>query len=75
MKSILLPLLVYLIACVIAILIPASEGYNSVGWKLIVGQIYVIPVLIVVAVFTFYVNKTCHARKNKLNGWLMLSFF
>ena len=57
MKNIIPPLLVYLIACVITILIPASEGYNTVGWKLFVGQIYAIPVLIVVALVTFYVNK------------------
>ena len=63
MKNIIPPFLAYLIVCVIAILIPASEGYNSVVWKLLVGQIYAIPVLIVVALFTFYVNKKLSRKK------------
>ncbi|QOY38724.2 DUF4017 family protein [Anaerobacillus isosaccharinicus] len=39
--------MVYLIVNLIAVSIPASEGYDSFGWKLLVGQIYAIPVLIV----------------------------
>lgn len=57
MKNIIPPLVAYLIVCVIAILIPASDGYDTVGWKLFVGQIYAIPVLIVVALITFYMRK------------------
>ncbi|MGN7403216.1 DUF4017 family protein [Cytobacillus praedii] len=63
MRNIIPPLLAYLIVCVIAVLIPASEGYNTVGWKLFVGQIYAIPVLIVVALVTFYVNKKLPHKK------------
>jgi len=55
-------LLAYLIVCIIAILAPASDGYDTVSWKLLVGQIYAIPVLIVVAFVTFYMNKK---RANK----------
>ncbi|MDR7236554.1 DUF4017 family protein [Neobacillus drentensis] len=57
MKNIIPSLIAYLIVCIIAVLIPASEGYNTIGWKLFVGQIYAIPALIVVALITFYVNK------------------
>lgn len=57
MKNILPPLLAYLIVCLVAVLTPASEGYNTLGWKLFVGQIFAIPVLIVVALFTFFINK------------------
>ncbi|MBV7509785.1 DUF4017 family protein [Bacillus sp. sid0103] len=57
MKKIIPPLLSYIIVSIIAVFIPASEGYNTVGWKLFVGQIYAIPVLIVVALITFYLNK------------------
>ncbi|MBV7507366.1 DUF4017 family protein [Bacillus sp. sid0103] len=57
MKKIIPPILSYIIVCIIAVFFPASEGYNNVGWKLFVGQIYAIPVLIVVALVTFYLNK------------------
>lgn len=57
MKKINPPLLAYLIVCLIAILIPASEGYNTVGWKLFVGQIYAIPTLLLVTFISYYVNK------------------
>ena len=38
MKNIIPALLAYIIVCIIAIIIPASDGYNNVGWKLFVGQ-------------------------------------
>lgn len=57
MKNIIPALLVYFIACVIAIIIPASEGYNAVGWKLFVGQVYAIPIFLITAIITLYMNK------------------
>lgn len=51
------PLLAYLIVCAIVVFIPASEGYNSLGWKLFVGQLYAVPVLLVVTFLCFYINK------------------
>ena len=57
MKYIISPLLAYLIVCIIGVLIPASEGYNTVVWKLFVGQIYAIPVLIISALVSLYVYK------------------
>ncbi|MED4080278.1 DUF4017 family protein [Halalkalibacterium halodurans] len=57
MKKVVPPLLAYLIVCIVAIILPASEGYNTVAWKLFVGQIYAVPILIVVALISLYVNR------------------
>lgn len=57
MKRFLLPIIAYLIVCMIAVLIPASEGYDMIGWKLFVGQIYAIPVFIIVATVMFFVKR------------------
>ncbi|KFN03280.1 DUF4017 domain-containing protein [Bacillus clarus] len=62
MKNIIPPLLVYIIVCIIAVVIPASDGYNTIGWKLFVGQVYAIPILIVAAFLTFYINKKSHYK-------------
>jgi predicted transporter len=47
----------YVAVCVIAILLPASEGYNVIQWKLLVGQLYAIPVFIVALIVTVVVKK------------------
>ncbi|MGE7871051.1 DUF4017 family protein [Bacillus paramycoides] len=57
MKNILPALLLYIIVCIIAVIIPASDGYNSVGWKLFIVQAYAIPIFIIAAIVTFYINK------------------
>ncbi|EJS68826.1 MULTISPECIES: DUF4017 family protein [Bacillus cereus group] len=57
MKNIIPALFVYFIVCIISVLIPASDGYNTVGWKLFVGQIYAIPIFLITAIITFYMNK------------------
>lgn len=44
MKNITPALVLYIIVCVIAMIAPASQGYNHVGWKLFVGQAYAIPI-------------------------------
>jgi len=56
MKTI-IPLLAYLIVCIIAVLLPASDGYNEIGWKLLIGQVYAIPVLIIAILITLFLNK------------------
>jgi len=56
MKKI-IPLLVYLLVCLIAVILPASEGYNTIGWKLLVGQIYAIPALIIAILFSKFLGK------------------
>ncbi len=57
MKNILPALVLYIIVCVIAMIAPASQGYNHVGWKLFVGQAYAIPIFLITAIITFYINK------------------
>ena len=57
MRKMIVPLLAYLIVCIIAVLIPASEGYNTFLWKLFVGQIYAIPALIIVFFISKYVTR------------------
>lgn len=57
MKKIIVPLLVYLIVCIIAVMLPASDGYNTIGWKLLIGQIYAIPVLIIAFLISFILHR------------------
>lgn len=56
-KYMMYPLLAYVIVCVIVILISASEGYNVASWKLFVGQIYAIPILIITALISCFLYK------------------
>ncbi|WP_028401942.1 DUF4017 family protein [Ectobacillus panaciterrae] len=57
MRNVVIPLVAYLIVCIGTVLSTASQGYNTIGWKLFVGQIYAIPTLIIVALVTFYSSK------------------
>lgn len=57
MKKIIFPLSIYFLVCLIAVLIPASDGYNTIGWKLFVGQVYAIPILIITSLTVFFLNK------------------
>ncbi|WP_078379954.1 DUF4017 family protein [Sutcliffiella halmapala] len=57
MKNLVLPLLAYVLVCVLVVIAPASTGYDTLGWKLFAGQMYAIPAFVVVALFSFYVNK------------------
>ncbi|TCS96772.1 DUF4017 family protein [Hazenella coriacea] len=63
MKIMLPSLLAYLIVCVIAVLVPSSEGYNTIVWKLLVGQIYAIPTLLIVTLISYYINKKISRNK------------
>lgn len=57
-KHIVFPLLAYIIVCIIAVLIPSSdEAYNVLSWKLFVGQIYAIPVLLIAALISYFLYK------------------
>ena len=60
--KIIIPLLVYSIVCIIAVMLPASDGYNTIGWKLLIGQIYAIPVLIVAILVSLFLNKRLSYR-------------
>lgn len=60
--KIIIPLLIYTMVCLITLILPASDGYNTIGWKLLVGQIYALPVLFVAIVFSFILNKKLSHR-------------
>lgn len=47
MKKIIVALSLYLIVCLLTFILPGSDGYNTIGWKLLIGQIYAIPILII----------------------------
>lgn len=57
MKIMIPPILAYLIVCIVAVLIPASEGYNTILWKLLAGQIYALPTLFIITFISYYFNK------------------
>lgn len=61
------PILAYLIVCIICTTLPASEGYNSVGWKLFIGQIYAIPMLIIVSIIMFILKKKTPEAKKRMD--------
>ncbi|AMO85408.1 hypothetical protein B857_02662 [Solibacillus isronensis B3W22] len=67
MKKIMVPLLVYLIVCIIAVMLPASDEYNTIGWKLLIGQIYAIPVLIIACLISFFLHKRLSHKYEKIN--------
>ncbi|MEK5080770.1 DUF4017 family protein [Solibacillus sp. FSL W7-1436] len=56
MKKI-IPISVYLIVCLIAVILPASDGYNTIGWKLLIGQVYAIPALFIAILISVFLNK------------------
>ncbi|KAA0797997.1 DUF4017 domain-containing protein [Bacillus sp. JAS102] len=63
MKNITPALVLYIIVCIIAMIAPSSEGYNHIGWKLFVGQVYAIPIFLITAIITFYINKKKSTNK------------
>lgn len=65
MKKIMLPLFVYLVVCTAGVLGPASDGYDSIGWKLLIAQIYAIPLLISVITVTYVMNKKRSSNQPK----------
>lgn len=54
MKKLGYAFIVYLIACGIIILLPASPGYDVWSWKLLVGQVYAIPVFIATLLILYF---------------------
>lgn len=53
----LFPVFVYIIVCVVAVLIPASEGYDAFGWKLLVGQVYALPAFVIASFGSYFMYK------------------
>lgn len=64
-KSTLLPILIYLIVSVAVIFLPASEGYNTIGWKIFVGQAYALPILLISFLVTYFFSKNSKISSNK----------
>ena len=62
-KYILFPAIAYMLVCIIAIIIPASDGYNVLVWKLFVGQIYALPTLFVTGFISYRLYKKNHMTK------------
>lgn len=56
MKNMLPALITYVIVCIITLFLPASDGYNSIGWKFIVAQMYAIPAVLIVSMITSYLR-------------------
>lgn len=60
--KILIPVLIYVVVCLVMLMLPASEGYDTMTWKLLVGQIYALPILFIAILFSLILNKKL-ARK------------
>lgn len=55
---IMISILIYIVVCLISITLPASEGYDTVLWKFLIGQIYAIPALIIAnIIYSLYLKK------------------
>ena len=50
-------IIAYAIACVIIVLLPVSEGYDNLAWKLLVGQIFALPTFFIVALISNRMRK------------------
>lgn len=57
MKKAIIPIIVYVIVNFIVLLLPVSEGYEAIAWRLFVGQIYAIPALIVAIIVSYFIYK------------------
>lgn len=61
------PVVVYLVICFIGLLIPAGSpegsGYNTVGWTLLVVQVYAVPGFLIALTVSLFAN-----RKKKIAG-------
>lgn len=46
----------YLLVLIVCLFLPAAEGYNHITWKLLIGQVYALPVFIVLLVLLLFRN-------------------
>lgn len=56
MKTVLPALITYAIVVIISLFLPASDGYNSIGWKFLVAQMYAIPAVLIVSMITAFLR-------------------
>lgn len=47
-------IMMYGLICLMGIMLPASQGYDTMSWKLFVVQIYAIPIALIVLTITFF---------------------
>ncbi|MDA1675571.1 DUF4017 family protein [Bacillus cereus group sp. TH152-1LC] len=57
-------LFLYFFVLGIGLLIPASDGYNTIVWKLVIGQTLAFPVFLI-SLFTF---KVINHKKSQKKG-------
>lgn len=57
MSKFILPLVVYVLVLAITTLLPTSEGYDVLTWKLVIGQIYAIPALLITYLIIHFVKR------------------
>ncbi|MFS0782563.1 DUF4017 family protein [Bacillus sp. 1P06AnD] len=67
MKIFAVPVLIYVLVCAIVLLLPASDGYQSLSWKLFAAQAYALPafILSLILVFLWKKRKSCSSIKTE----------
>lgn len=53
----LLPVIVYVLVLIIVVKLPTSQGYDELIWKLLIGQVYAIPVFLITLFITHILSK------------------
>ncbi|PFJ33221.1 hypothetical protein COJ15_28220 [Bacillus thuringiensis] len=54
-------LFLYFIVLFIGLLIPASDGYNTIVWKLVIGQVWALPVFLI----SLFIFKVINSKKSQ----------
>ncbi|PDZ94406.1 hypothetical protein CON36_33995 [Bacillus cereus] len=54
-------LFLYFVVLGIGLLIPASDGYNTIFWKLIIGQALALPVFLI----SLFIFKVINSKKSQ----------
>lgn len=64
-KYIAIPLIIYILTSIFTIFLPTTDiGYNQVLWKLLLGQVYAIPLLVIASFISYFLLK--HNQKEKV---------
>lgn len=50
-------ILMYGLICMIGLFLPASPGYDAWSWKLLVVQLYAVPISLLVLAFNYWTYK------------------
>lgn len=53
----LLPVVAYVLVLIIVVMLPASQGYDELIWKLLIGQVYAIPVFLITLIISRSLSK------------------